>query len=303
MTRTWDTLVAPSASSTICSASEMQTSLSAAVRVSSEGVAPRPLASTRTVSLVEVHPSTVMALKDASTAARSAVWRVAGSTAASVVHRASMVAMLGASMAAPLAMAPTVIPLPRTRATFSTVSVVMMARAAAAPASGPPARPSTMRRMCGCAVSRGNGMPISPVWQTKISSGEAPTASAVDVHSAKAASRPGSPVAALALPEVRMTPAARPAVAARWARLTWTGAAAARLAVNTPAAGTARPSSVATTATSGTPPALIPADPPAATKPSGAVTLTGTARRWAVRSSRAGPGPRWRTAPPGPRRP
>src|ERR1700722_14042949 len=129
-------------------------------------------------------------------------------------------------------------------------------------------------------VSMGNGMPIRPVWQTRISSGEAPTPSAVSVQSRRAASRPGCPVAALALPDVRMTPAARPVVVARWPRLTWTGAAAARLAVNTPAAGTARPSSVATTATSGTPPALIPADPPAATKPSGAVTLMARPRSW-----------------------
>ncbi len=266
-------------------------------------MAPRPLASTSTVSLVDVHPSTVMALKEASTAATSAVRRVPGSTAASVVHSANMVAMLGASMAAPLAMAPTVIPLPRASATFGTVSVVMMARAAAAPASGPPARPSTIRRTCGSTDARGNGIPIRPVWQTRISSGEAPIPSAVHLHSCRAASRPGFPVAALALPDVRITPAARPAVVARWARLTCTGAAAARLAVNTPAAGTARPSSVATTATSGTPPALIPADPPAATKPSAAVTLTGRAPRWAGRSSRGGPGPRWRTARPGPRPP
>ena len=46
------------------------------------------------------------------------------------------------------------------------------------------------------------------------------------------------PVAALALPLESTTAAARPDVAARWARLTCTGAAAARLAVNTPAAGT-----------------------------------------------------------------
>ena len=110
---------------------------------------------------------------------------------------------------------------------------------------------------------------MSPVWQTRTSSGRAPTPRATAAHRRVAASRPGSPVAALALPEVRITPAARPAVDRRWARLTWTGAAAARLEVNTPAAGTARPSSVATTATSGTPPALIPADPPAATNPVG----------------------------------
>ena len=128
----WDTLVAPSASSTICSASEQQASLSAAVNALSEGDAPRPLASTSTVSLVDVQPSTVMALKETPTAALSAAARRSGSTAASVVQSASMVAMSGASMAAPLAMPPTVKPSPCTTTSLGTVSVVMMARAAAA---------------------------------------------------------------------------------------------------------------------------------------------------------------------------
>ena len=48
-----------------------------------------------------------------------------------------------------------------------------------------------------------------------------------------------------------------PTVAARWARLTCTGAAAARLAVKTPAAGTG-PAVDATRARSGAPDALIP---------------------------------------------
>ena len=71
-TRTCATLVVPSASSTICSASDVQTSLSAAVNDASEGSAARPLASTSTVSLVEVQPSTVMTLNETSTAARRA---------------------------------------------------------------------------------------------------------------------------------------------------------------------------------------------------------------------------------------
>ena len=109
----------------------------------------------------------------------------------------------------------------------------------------------------------GNGIPMRPVWHTRISSAvDADLAGDRGTERARPPLRPGSPVAALALPEVRITPRPRPPVAARWARLTWTGAAAARLAVKTPAAGTARPSAVATTATSGTFPALIPAEPP-----------------------------------------
>ncbi len=99
-------------------------------------------------------------------------------------------------------------------------------------------------------VSIGNGMPIRPVWQTRTSSARQPRSPATATQRRSAAAWPAAPVAALALPDVRMTPAARPPVAARWARLTWTGAAAARLLVNTPAAGPGSPSAVATTATS-----------------------------------------------------
>src|SRR5580658_49728 len=105
-TRTCETLVAPSASSTICSARDTQTSDSAAVSAPSDGLEPAPLAMTRTVSLVEVQPSTVMELNETPTAACSAACSVCVSTAASVVHNANMVAMLGASMAAPLAIPP-----------------------------------------------------------------------------------------------------------------------------------------------------------------------------------------------------
>ena len=280
-----DTLVAPSASATICPAREVHAAVRASVRAAGEGVAPNPLASTSTVSLVDVAPSTVMTLNDALTASRRAACRVPGSTAASVVHNASIVAMFGASMPAPFAMAPTVKPSARTSASLGTVSVVMMARAAAAADSDPPARAPTIPRMFGPTSMMGNGMPINPVWQIRTCSGRAPMPRAVSVHSRVAASRPGSPVAALAFPEVRTTPATWPAVASRWLRLSWTGAAAARLDVKTPAAGTGRPSAVATTATSGTPPALMPAQPPAATNPAAAVMLTGTSLRGAARSS------------------
>ena len=162
-------------------------------------------------------------------------------------------------MAAPLAMPPTVKPSPATTTSLGTVSVVMMALAASAADSGRPVRAITIGSISGMTWSMGNGMPMRPVWQIRISSAVAPMSPATAVHSRSAASRPGTPVAALALPDVRITPAALPPVAARWARLTWTGAAAARLDVKTPAAGTARPSAVATTATSWALAALMPA--------------------------------------------
>src|SRR6202034_4010367 len=94
-----------------------------------------------------------------------------------------------------------------------------------------------------------------------------------NAHIFSALARPSSPVAALAFPDEMITAPARPPLASRWARLTDTGAAAARLPVKTPAAGTARPSSVATRARSSAPDALIPQASPAATNPSGAVIL------------------------------
>ena len=84
------------------------------------------------MSLVEVSPSTVMALKVRSTTSRSARSSSAGETAASVAMKPSMVAMFGWIIPAPLAQ-------PRTRtffpsrehvaaAHFGRVSVVMIAR-------------------------------------------------------------------------------------------------------------------------------------------------------------------------------
>ena len=114
---------------------------------------------------------------------------------------------------------------------------------------------------------------MRPVCRMRTSAGPTPSPSPTDAHIPSASATPRSPVAALAFPDEMITAAASPPVAARWARLTVTGAAAARLVVKTPAAGTARPSSVATRARSKAPDALIPHARPAATKPFGAVTL------------------------------
>ena len=63
-----------------------------------------PVANSKSVSLVEVSPSMVMALKVASTAGARISRNGPGSIAASVKRKASMVAMSGAIMPAPLAM-------------------------------------------------------------------------------------------------------------------------------------------------------------------------------------------------------
>ena len=110
--------------------------------------------------------------------------------------------------------------------------------------------------------SIGMGMPMRPVWHTSTSVVAQPTACAVSSHMRSASARPCSPVAALALPELSTTAAARPS--ARCRRLICTGAAATRLVVNTPAAVTGAPSAVATIARSGAPDGLMPdASPPA----------------------------------------
>ncbi len=88
-----------------------------------------------------------------------------------------------------------------------------------------------------------------------------------------ASSQPLSPVAALALPELRITAAAWPPLARRCDRDTVTGAAVIRLLVNTPAADTGRPSSVATNDRSSAPLSFTPAGAPAATKPWAEVML------------------------------
>ena len=75
-----------------------------------------PLASTSTMSFVEVSPSTVRLLKVRSTTRLSMRSRLVLSTAASVVMKQSMVAMFGLIMPEPFAQPP-MMNLPVSRAT------------------------------------------------------------------------------------------------------------------------------------------------------------------------------------------
>ena len=166
---------------------------------------------------------------------------VLGSTAASVVSTASIVAIAGDSIAAPLAMPPMVATTPcatSTRCTVSlrTVSVVSMAVAAASPPAASALSAVASFGIPDSTGSIGIGIPISPVEQTSTSRGAQPSDSAVSSAMRSASRRPASPVAALALPELSTTAAARPSW--RWMRLICTGAAATRLDVNTPVAAT-----------------------------------------------------------------
>ena len=129
-------LVTPSASDCSWRARSRLMSSTASARSSAEGVTPdAPEAMITTESLVEVVPSMSRVSKVTALAARSARSSTSGVTNASVVIHVSIVAKDGAIMPTPLAMPPTVQPSRTTTASFATVSVVMIAVAAAVPSS------------------------------------------------------------------------------------------------------------------------------------------------------------------------
>ena len=130
------------------------------------GAAPAlPVANNKTVSDVDVSPSTVMQLKLEATLAESRPCKILAGMAASVKRNTSIVAMSGAIMPEPLAMPlmVTVFPAYVTEAvaTLANVSVVMMARAASSQQSAvaPANRPGSAFTM-GAGFS---GSPITPV--------------------------------------------------------------------------------------------------------------------------------------------
>ena len=144
--------------------------------------------------------------------------------------------MFGRIMPAPLAMPVmvTVLPLTATvrEAALATVSVVMMACAAACQLSAPRSacaagRPATRR-------STGSGSRMTPVENGSTCAAPTPSSSPTASQVACAAWRPGSPVPALAMP-VLITSARISPPAARWLRHNCTGAAQKRFCVNTPA--------------------------------------------------------------------
>ena len=184
------------------------------------------VATTTNESLVEVSPSTVTRLNDASAKRLANSCIKPGATAASVATKPSMVAMLGRIIPAPLAMPVMVTVLPPSctwrLAALGTVSVVMMPSAAfsqfSAQASPSAAgRPAMMR-------STGSGSMITPVENGKICSGDTLNSRANAIQVARALTSPGSPVPALALP-VLITIARMPCPAARCSRHNCTGAA------------------------------------------------------------------------------
>jgi hypothetical protein len=133
-----------------------------------------------TVSLVDRQPSESTRSTLTLVACFSAACRTPASTTASVVSTTSIVARLGASMPAPLAIPPTVQPpsgpLRACTVVFGTLSVVMIARAAA----GPPSSDSSLTAAVTPAVSlsMGRRTPISPVLHTATSIAPSPSSAA-----------------------------------------------------------------------------------------------------------------------------
>src|SRR5947199_8804995 len=280
-TRTSTTRVPPSPSSTTRRAISSSTAVTARVRAAccreprAIGVfAAAPLASSSTVSFVLMSPSTVMALSVASTASPSVARSTRAGAAASVTTKTRSVARSGAIMPAPLPSAATVTRLPPStsarRAVFGNASVVVMASAACgkpAGASAAAAARTPARSRC-----RGTWTPIRPVAHGTTSAGARPRSRAASAVASAAVRRPSAPVQALALPAWTRTAEARPAATRR--RASWTGAAGARLVVNTPATLAGRSATIRATSR---PRCLRPARTPEKRNPG---TRTRCARRW-----------------------
>ncbi len=175
-----------------------------------------PDASTNTVSLVLVSPSTDSWSHVRAAAPRSSAWSVAGSAVASVRTTDSIVAMLGWIIPTPFAIPVTVtstVPAPEAAAIATVVvailvvvSVVRSAAAADSSAASVAARPpSTTRRMPAVTRSTGSRVPMIPVDRWRICASGASRAPASAVPIAAWSASPAAPVAAFALPEVETT--------------------------------------------------------------------------------------------------
>ena len=203
-------LVAPSPSRTIACASSTATSVSAARTGASRGSSARviggsgalPVAATTKLSLVDVSPSTVAQLNETSAMSRASAASSGAARGASVAMNDSIVAMFGWIIPAPLAMPVTVTGTPSTTtrrdAPLGTVSVVMIAEAAAnqwsARAVACAAGSAATRR------STGSGSMITPVENGSTSCIVQPTRLATAAQVVSASARPRAPVPALALP-------------------------------------------------------------------------------------------------------
>ena len=202
---------APSASPMSWRARSAQTAATAASSSACVGVTPlAPEARSRTVSLVDMHPSESIRSKLTAVPSRRALSSAAGVATASVVRTTSIVARAGASIPAPLAIPETDQPSPVAVACLGTVSVVMIAVAAAGWPS--PVRRSTASSTPTRRVSMGSSSPMRPVEQTATSPAERPRAAATCSAVRCVSRKPWEPVQALAPPELRTTASTRPSL-------------------------------------------------------------------------------------------
>ena len=130
-----------------------------------------PFASTQTISLVEVSPSTLTRFSVSFTTSDRACWSSAGAMSASVVRKVRVVAMLGWIIPLPLSMPPSLQDFPPrvkdTAISLGMVSVVIIASTAAAfPLGFSPLHSSGMAAAMG---SMGSTCPMTPVDATMIS--------------------------------------------------------------------------------------------------------------------------------------
>ena len=193
-----------------------------------------PVAKASTVSLVEVSPSTVMQEKLRALAPVIARCRNAGSTAASVKMKPSIVAMSGAIIPEPLMIPTSVTGRPSTTAVVTAplakVSVVMIVAAASSHPHGSAAKAASSPAS---ALSMGSGTPITPVDATNTSDGTHPIADAARAAIASTAARPRCPVNALEFPAFTTSARACPSTSA--CRHHSTSGDGHRLLVSTPA--------------------------------------------------------------------
>ena len=183
----------------------------------------------------------VAPLNETSATSRAICPSSAADMGASVAMKESIVAMSGWIIPAPFAIPVTVTATPptltRRDAALGTVSVVMMALAAANQPSARAAERAAGRPWM--IFSFGSGSMITPVEKGRTSSGAQSMSRATATHSARASASPLSPVPAFALPA--LTTKARKSLPAecwraRCSRQTMTGAAQNRFCVKTPAA-------------------------------------------------------------------
>ena len=248
-----------------------------------------------TWSFVDMHPSESRRSKVTRVADRSAASSDSGDTSASVVSTTSIVARPGASMPAPFAMPPTRHPSRSTTTVFGRLSVVMIARAASSPPS--PDRRAAAESTPSSTTSPSSCSPMSPVEHTSTSPDDTPTAEAAASAVRCVTWKPSGPVKQFAPPELSTIAPTRPsAMTCCDQRI---GFAFARFDVNTAAAAFEGPR-FTMRARSSAPERLMPAAMPAASKPAGAVTVTGRLRSREGRSTRRGRARCSRTGSPRP---